>query len=44
MQRMDGNRLGEKKLNYKTEGRTIIERPLTKWEDDFREEGTGQGA
>ena len=29
-----------KKLKYKPEGR----RPQTRWEDDFREEGTGQGA
>ena len=32
-----------KKLNYKPEGRRNIERTLTRWEDDFREEGTGQG-
>ena len=34
----------QKKLNYKPEGRKIIGRPQTRWEDDFREEGTGQGA
>ena len=33
-----------KKLNYKPEGRRNIGRPQTRWEDDFREEGTGQGA
>ena len=33
-----------KKLNQKPEGRRNIGRPLTRWEDDFREEGTGQGA
>ena len=38
------NRLPKKKLNYKHEGRTNIGRPLTRWEDNFREEGTGQGA
>ena len=32
------------KLNYKPEGRRNIERPLTRWEDYFREQGTGQGA
>ena len=26
-----------KKLNYKPEGRRNIERPLTSWEDNFRE-------
>ena len=30
-------------LNYKPEGRINIGRPLTRWEDDFREEGIGQG-
>ena len=34
----------EKNVNYKPEGRRNIGRPLTRWEDDFREEGTGQGA
>ena len=33
-----------KKLNYKPEGRRNIGRPLTRWEDDFRKEGTGQEA
>ena len=32
------------KLNYKPGGRGNIGSPQTKWEDDFREEGTGQGA
>ena len=27
-------------LNYKPEGRRNIGRTLTRWEDDFREEGT----
>ena len=31
-------------LYYKSEGRRNIGRPQTRWEDDFREEGTGQGA
>ena len=43
IQRMDDNRL-QKKLNYKPEGRRNIGRPQTRWEHDFREEGTGQGA
>jgi hypothetical protein len=30
--------------NYKPEGRRNIGKPLTRWEDDFREEGKGQGA
>ena len=34
----------EQKLNYKPEGRRNIGRPLTRWEDDFREGETGQGA
>ena len=42
-QRMDDNRL-PKKLNYKPEGRRNIGRPQTRWEDDFLEEDTGQGA
>ena len=42
-QRMDENRL-PKILNYRPEGRRNIGRPLTRWEDDFRGEGTGQGA
>ena len=33
----------KKNLNYKPEGRRNIGRPLTRWEDYFREEGTGQG-
>ena len=33
-----------KKINYKPEGRRNIGRPLTRWEDDFEEEGIGQGA
>ena len=37
---MDDNRL-QKKLNYKPERRRNIG---TRWEDDFLEEGTGQGA
>ena len=32
-----------KKLNYKPEGRRNVGRPRTRWEDDFREEGTGLG-
>ena len=30
-----------KKLNFKPAGRRNIGRPQTRWEDDFREEGTG---
>ena len=41
--RMDDNRLPNKILNYKPEERKNLGRPLTKWEDDFQEEGTGQG-
>jgi hypothetical protein len=41
---MDDNRLPKKNLNYKPEGRRNIGRSLTRWEDDFREEGKGQGA
>ena len=41
IQRIDDNRLPKKKLNYKPEGRRNIRRPQTRWEDDFREEGTG---
>ena len=44
IQRIDDNRLPKKNLNYKLEGRRNIGRPLMRWEDDFREEGTGQGA
>ena len=42
MQRMDDKRLPKLFLNYKPEGITNIERPQTRWEDYFREEGTGQ--
>ena len=41
MQRIDDNRLPKK--IYKPEGRRNI-RPQARWEDDFREEGIGQGA
>ena len=34
----------KKKLNYELEGRRNIGRPQTRWEDDFWEEETGQGA
>jgi hypothetical protein len=44
IQRMDDNRLPKKMFNYKPEGRRNIGRPQTRWEDDFWEEGTGQGA
>ena len=40
---MYDNRLPKKNLNYKPEGRRTIG-PHTRWEDDFPEEGTGQGA
>ena len=43
IQRVDDNRL-TKKLNYKPEGRRNIGRPQTRWEDDFPEKETGQGA
>ena len=43
IQRMDDNRLSKNILNYKLKGRRNIGRPQTRWEDDFREEGTGQG-
>jgi hypothetical protein len=33
-----------KNLNYKPEGTRNIGGLQTRWEDDFREEGTGQGA
>ena len=33
-----------KKLNYQPKGRRNIGKPQTRWEDDFREEGTGHGA
>ena len=44
IQRMEENRLPPKKLNYKPERRRNIGRTQTRWGDDFREEGTGQGA
>ena len=44
IQRMDVNRLPKKNLDHKPEGRRNIGRPQTRWEDDFRQEGTGQGA
>ena len=34
----------KRKLNYKPEGRRNLGRPQTRWGDNFREEGTGQGA
>jgi hypothetical protein len=40
----DDNRLPKKILNYKPKERRSIGRPLTRWEDDFWEEGTGKGA
>ena len=40
---MDYHRL-PKKNNYKPESIRNIGRSLTRWEDGFREEGTGQGA
>ena len=36
-------RLPKKNLNYKPEGRRNIERPLTIWEDDFREKEQAKG-
>ena len=39
---MDDKTLPKEILNYKPEGNTG--RPQTRWEDDFREEGTAQGA
>ena len=41
---MDDNRLPKKDLIYKPKGRRNIGRPQTRLEDDFREEGAGQGA
>jgi hypothetical protein len=41
---MDDNRLPNQILNYKPKGRRNIGTPQTKWGDDFREKGTGQGA
>ena len=43
IQRMDDNRL-PKNINYKPEVRRNIGRPVTRWENDFQEEGTSQGA
>ena len=43
IQRMDDNRLPKNILNYKPKGRRNIRRNLTRWDDDFREEGPGQG-
>ena len=34
----------QKKLDYKPEGRRYIGRQQTRWGDEFREEGAGQGA
>ena len=44
VQIMDDNRLPKTILSYKPEGRLNIGRPQMRWEGDFREEGTGQGA
>ena len=44
IQRMDDNRLPQKILNYKPEERRNIGGPKTRLRDNFREEGTGQGA
>ena len=41
---MDDKRLPKQILNYKPERRRSKGRSQTRWEDDFREEGTGQGA
>ena len=41
---MDESRLPKNILNYKPEGRRNTGRPQTRWQDDFREEGKGQGA
>ena len=38
---MDDNRIPKKNVINKPEGRINIERSQTKWDDDFREEGTG---
>ena len=43
IQIMNDKRLPKKILNYKLEGSRNTERPERRWEDDFREEGTGQG-
>ena len=37
-------RLLKQILNYKPQGRRNIGRPQKRWENDFWEEGTGQGA
>ena len=44
IQRMNDNSLLKKILNHKPDRRRNIERPQTRWGNDFREEGTGQGA
>ena len=41
---MDDNRLPNKNFIYKPEGKRNIGKSQTRWEGDFREEGTGQGA
>jgi hypothetical protein len=41
---MDDNRVTQKKLNYKPEGRRNIGEPQTRWGGDFWVNGTGQGA
>ena len=41
---MDDNRLHKRISNYKLKGRRNIGRPQARSEDDFRVEGTGQGA
>ena len=41
---MDDSRLPKINLKYKPEGRRNVGRAQMRWEDDFREEGTGQGA
>ena len=41
---MGDNQLPKNNLNYKHEGRKNIGRLQTRWEDDFREKGKGQGA
>jgi hypothetical protein len=44
IQRMNDNIIPKTILNCKPEGRRNIERPQARWEDDFWEEGIGQGA
>ena len=39
---MDDTRLPKKIINYKYDGTRNIARPQKRWEDDFREEETGQ--